>query len=344
MKNKKWYSIKAEADRADIYIFGEVGMWGVSAQDFISSMNEHKGKALNIHINSEGGSVFDGQAIHSALKSHDAHVKVSVEGLAASIATVIALGGDEVEMTNNSLWMIHSPMVGAHGNKAELKKQIDLLDRVEETMLNVYTSKSNLDSKELSEMMENETWMNADEALEAGFIDSITDEVKVAANFDASKFKMKTENEILNVLNGLESNQVTNDNMNEESRNWFVAQFDKLASKLTGQADVEPTPEPVTVEPAVVEPVLEPTADPAQTNLEAQIAELTSERDALLEQAQVVSEEQVDYGAEMAAMKGRISELEATPSTVLSTQEPNVVTSPATEKSDWDKMADAIFD
>ena len=64
----------------------------------------------------------------------------------------------------------------------------------------------------------------------------------------------------------------------------------------------------------------------------------------MLEQAQVVSEEQVDYGAEMAAMKGRISELEATPSTVLSTQEPNVVTSPATEKSDWDKMADAIFD
>jgi ATP-dependent protease ClpP protease subunit len=339
--SKSWYSIKASADVVDVYLYGEIG-WDVSAKYFAEELRYYKGKPLHVHINSEGGSVFEGQIIHSALKSHDGFVKASIEGLCASISTIIAMGCDVVEMTSNSLYMIHSPAISAGGNKEELKKSVELLEKIEGQMISTYVEKTGLKAENVQSMLEEETWMNAEEALDMGFIDSIAEEVAVTASFDASKFKAKTEDEIREVLNGKKGNQINKDmDMTEENRNWIAAKFDSLVDLIKGNAEpvVEPTPSADPVEPAV-----EPTT-PSAEELQAQIESLTTERDELLEANRVATEEQVDYGAELETMRSRIAQLEATPSTALSTQEPNPTTpNPSNEDSDgWDNMAKEMF-
>ena len=105
--NKNWYNIQNKADKtADVYIFDEIGMWGVTAKDFISDIKDLKDTPINLHINSLGGDVFDGMAIYNVLKKRTATTTVYIEGIAASIATIISLGADEVIMAENSLFMI----------------------------------------------------------------------------------------------------------------------------------------------------------------------------------------------------------------------------------------------
>lgn len=190
MPEKKWYEIKAAAnDSAEIWIYEQIGedWWsgeGVTAKNFCKELAALKVTAIDLHINSPGGSVFDGQAIYNALKRHPANVTVYIDGIAASIASVIALAGNSVVMAANALFMIHNPWGMSQGSADDMRKYADLLDKVRETIVSVYREKCGLDDAAIIAAMDAETWMTAEEAQAFGFVDQIGDELKLAACFD----------------------------------------------------------------------------------------------------------------------------------------------------------------
>lgn len=195
---RKWYEIKAAAGGgapAEIFIYDYVGedFWGggIGAKAFIDELNAVTATQIDLHINSPGGSVFDGFAIFNAIRRHSAEVTSYVDGLAASIASVIALAGDRVLMAENALFMIHMPMGVACGTAAELRKTAEALDHIAESMLNTYEAKATLSRADLVAACEEETWYSAAEALEAGFADEIEEAQSLAAcsAFDLSGFK-----------------------------------------------------------------------------------------------------------------------------------------------------------
>lgn len=179
----KWFDIKAYTDKGDkekktynsidLYIYDEIGGYGVQANAFVKALNEYKdADTINVRINSGGGSVIAGSVIYNALKRHKGKVITHIDGLSASMASVIAMVGDEVRMAENALLMIHNPWTQSQGEADDLRKEADLLDKIKETLLTAY-KRSNYSEDELSELMDAETWFTAKEALESGFIDVI---------------------------------------------------------------------------------------------------------------------------------------------------------------------------
>jgi ATP-dependent Clp endopeptidase proteolytic subunit ClpP len=165
-------------DELTIDIFDVIGFdfWGdgISARSIQRSLTAHAdAKRILVRINSPGGEVFEGQAIFNLLRHAKAEVRVQIIGLAASMASIVALAGSHVEMAENALYMIHDPWVFAIGSADEMRKTASLLDKIKETALNVYEGASNLGRAELAELMSAETWMTAQEALDAGFVDAI---------------------------------------------------------------------------------------------------------------------------------------------------------------------------
>lgn len=190
MPNKSWFSIKASANNtAEILIYDEIGYWGVRAKDFASALKELNGiQQITLRINSPGGSVFDGAAIYNLLKSHSATIRVKIDGLAASMASVIAMAGDIIEMPENALMMIHNPWTYASGDADELRKSADVLDKIKKSILAAYAKKTGLSDDEISAMMDAETWLTGAEAAALGFVDDLTAAVEVENSFDLSQF------------------------------------------------------------------------------------------------------------------------------------------------------------
>lgn len=139
-------------------------------------------KELRVYINSDGGDVFAGQAIHSMLKRHKAKVVVYIDGLAASIASVIAMAGDVVRMPRNAMMMIHRAWTIALGNAAEFRKMADDLAKIDESIIAAYEEKSGMDRDRIIQMLDAETWMTAEDAIEYGFADEIEERKQVAAS------------------------------------------------------------------------------------------------------------------------------------------------------------------
>ena len=189
MNERKWYEIKnAGAASAEVWIYEQIGAdffsEGVSAKDFVREIAALKVTQLDVHINSPGGSVFDGQAIYNALRSHPAKVTSYVDGLAASIASVIALAADNVVMAGNALMMIHDPVGGAFGSSGDMRKMADILDTVAGTIAGVYVEKTGKPVDEVTAAMADETWFNAKEAVAFGLADEVAQPLDVAASFD----------------------------------------------------------------------------------------------------------------------------------------------------------------
>ena len=141
-------------------------------------------KTINLHINSPGGSVFEGIAIYNMLKQNKAHVNVYVDGLAASIASVIAMSGDAIFMPSNSMLMIHNPWTMAVGNASELRKQADDLDKITESSIQTYLNQAGdkLDEEALRQLMDDETWLTAKEAVDYGLATEVIEANKAAAS------------------------------------------------------------------------------------------------------------------------------------------------------------------
>lgn len=233
----KWFDIqnKANSETADIYIYSEVGGFDVNAKSFINELKAVKDKNIDVHINSLGGSVFDGLAIYNALKTHPLKVVTKVEGICASIASVIAMAGDQIEMAENSLFMIHNPFAMSGGDANELRKTADILDKIRNEIADIYASKSKHDSQHYINLMDVETWFNSSETLELGLANTITQSLKIENNYDISKFQNITDKKINDII--YKSNQKV---MAENTQNDDVVSNDatllgKIKSMLGGQ-------------------------------------------------------------------------------------------------------------
>ena len=193
---QKFWQMKALAQgEAEIWIYEMIGYdwWtggGITAKSFSDDL-----KALGdlnkiiLRINSPGGDVFDGNAIYNILKSHQAEVEVHIDGLAASIASVIAMAGNKVIMPENAMIMIHNPWACGCGEADDLRKMADSLDKIRESIVATYLTRTSLSKEVLIQMMDDETWMTADEAVNNGFADEQVESVKAAASFKMGYFK-----------------------------------------------------------------------------------------------------------------------------------------------------------
>ncbi|HEY3308540.1 MAG TPA: head maturation protease, ClpP-related [Desulfuromonadaceae bacterium] len=189
MSSKSWFKFENKStDNPTIYIYDEVSAYGVNAKDFIGELNSIKSGIINLRINSPGGCVFDGITIHNALKQHPSKVHVQVDGLAASIASVIAMAGDQVRMAKNSFMMIHNAWALTAGNAGDMRKLADTLDKIDGTLVNTYHDKTGRTEQDIKSMMAAETWMTADEAMQKGFCDFVGDPAEIKARFNLSKF------------------------------------------------------------------------------------------------------------------------------------------------------------
>ncbi|WP_263080069.1 Clp protease ClpP [Endozoicomonas sp. Mp262] len=194
-KSRAWYSLKNQSGQpAELLIYDVIGDWaGLSARQLVNTLKDIEADEITVRINSPGGSVFDGIAIYNALRYHKAHIHVRIEGLAASIASVIAMAGDTIHMAENALLMIHNPFSWVGGDAEELRKMADMLDKTTEVIAQTYCSQCALEPEEVKELMDEETWFTAEEANQKGLVDAIDSPVKIAASFDLSGFNKAPE-------------------------------------------------------------------------------------------------------------------------------------------------------
>jgi ATP-dependent protease ClpP protease subunit len=183
---KTWFKIENKADKAEIFIYEEIGedFWtggGITAKNFQKELAEIKAGQIDLHINSPGGQVFEGLTIHNLLKNHPANVTTYIDGLAASIASVIALAGDKVVMAENALFMIHKASGMVMGTSDDMRDFAEKLDKVNGSIATTYMGKTKKEEAEINDLMAAETWMTATEALDFGFVDEIAGEADMAA-------------------------------------------------------------------------------------------------------------------------------------------------------------------
>lgn len=165
----------------DVGIYGEIG-YDIDAKTFLEALKIIPQDAVvNFHVNSVGGTVWDGIAIYNAIKQMPCKKNVFVDGLAASIASVIAMAGDTVHMCIGSMMMIHNAWTFAAGDAEELSKQADALKKVNESLLDIYEESTMLDREQLAELMKAETWLTAAEAVEYGFATTMDEALTAAA-------------------------------------------------------------------------------------------------------------------------------------------------------------------
>lgn len=198
---KSWFSITNKSEAlAEIQIYEEIGLYGVSAKDFIDQLKAVGPRKILLRINSPGGSIFDGLAIYNQLLDHPPGVEVRIDGLAASMASVIAMAGAPVRIAENALVMIHNPNGVAAGDSETMRSLADLLDKLRGSIITAYERKTGLSSTKLTAMMEAETWLTAEEAKDLRFVDEVTPPLKVAATFDTKKFRNAPRSNPMNIL------------------------------------------------------------------------------------------------------------------------------------------------
>ena len=171
-----WCRIEnAHAEEATVYIYDEIGYWGTSAQAFVDQLNGITAPKLLVQINSPGGEVWDGIAIHTALASSKAHVTTFNTGLAASAASFIMMAGDTIKQARNATMMIHEASGFVWGNKREMRQQAALMEKVDNNIADMYQMQAGGTVEGWLEAMEAESWYTGKEALAAGLIDEMTD-------------------------------------------------------------------------------------------------------------------------------------------------------------------------
>lgn len=172
---KRYYSLYQEGETADLYIYGDITSFrllnsDVSSYSLSQELKELKDvEQINVYINSYGGEVAEGLAIYNALKRHSANVTTIADGFACSIASVIFAAGDERLMSEASLLMIHNAWSYANGDSNDLRKQADDLEKITQASIKSYMSITNSSEEKIKQMMDEETWLDGNEAIELGF-------------------------------------------------------------------------------------------------------------------------------------------------------------------------------
>lgn len=206
---KKYYALETNGKEVDIYIFGDITSWEWLESD-VSSYTLSKElqtlpadiETINVRINSYGGEVAEGLAIYNTLRRHKAKIRTFCDGFACSIASVIFMAGDERIMSNASLLMIHNAWMVTAGNAAQLRKDADDLEKITQASINAYMERINITEDKLKELLDAESWLLPNEALEMGFATSVTSETatnKAAASAKKALFNRLSRSNAMTV-------------------------------------------------------------------------------------------------------------------------------------------------
>lgn len=243
------YKIKqsGELRTLELYLYGEIEGdyydWlqdkffeSTTSANYIKKTLDEAGNidVINVYINSIGGNVDEGIAIHNILKRHPATVNVCIDAFAYSIASVIAMAGDKVKMPSNTTMMIHNAMRGCYGNSAQLRKSADDLDVINEASCNSYLVKSNgkIDKETLVSMLDAETYLTAEMAVKYGFADEIVNPINLADSVDIIQQAQQKKNpnakmafDTLNASKIPINNGSTEEYTEQTANEWFAGLF-----------------------------------------------------------------------------------------------------------------------
>ncbi|HCJ7663125.1 TPA: Clp protease ClpP [Pseudomonas aeruginosa] len=188
---ESWYSIKAlSRGVAEILLYDEIGAWGITAQQFARELKALGDLTLiSLRVHSPGGDVFEGTAIYNLLKHHPARVEGYVDGLAASMATVVLMSCDVIHIPENAMMMVHRPWGIQGGEADDMRRYADLLEKIEGTMVAAYMVKTGKSEEDIKALLKAETWMDGREAVEAGFADQLTEPLAAAAQLTSKRMK-----------------------------------------------------------------------------------------------------------------------------------------------------------
>lgn len=226
-ENKKYWEFKMQANNeADLYLYIEIAWWGGgysahSAQSFKDELDSLGNiDILNIYINSPGGDVFEGNTIFNMLTRKKYTKNVYIDGVAASIASIIAMAGDKIIMPSNSMMMIHNARGGVYGTSEEMRNQADLVDRLTENARTTYVDRSNgkLDLDTVTELMNNETWLTAQECYDYGLCDEIVGAKQVVARWNGNFFNAQNYKNVPNTVLKMTVNEKTVSPMDEATK------------------------------------------------------------------------------------------------------------------------------
>lgn len=171
---KKFYSLYSSEKEADLYIFGDITTWPLDEKDrdaygIVKELQALDVETIKVHINSYGGDVSEGLAIYNTLKNSKSEIVTMCDGFACSAASVIFMAGDERIVNEASMLMIHNPWTLARGNADDFRKQAEDLDKIAQASVNAYMSKVNISEEELKQLLNDETWLTAQECVDMGF-------------------------------------------------------------------------------------------------------------------------------------------------------------------------------
>lgn len=290
MKNS--LNFKCEGNAIEIKIYGDIGdnFWEKWEKEYLGEERDDEqvqnldelnallkknsnAATIDIYINSNGGDVFDGVAMLNVLKRHKAYKRVHIDGFACSIASVIAMCGNQIIMPKSSMMMIHNPWTVAMGNAKELRKVADDLDKINETIKNAYRSKMKISDEKLTELMDAESYLTADECLEYGLCTKVVednedtqDNVNVALDQITNLFqnKLDTLRKIQSCVKDIEQDVEPTEN------------GEAGAGEPSGIEPEQPEQEEPKVEPEKVEPEQaegEPTIEPKEEGIENTVQE-----------------------------------------------------------------------
>lgn len=232
--------------KSEININDTIGFWGLSHQDFSNQLNELQGKDIQLNIASYGGVVADAFAIYNSLRSHTGKITANIYGDSASAATFIAMAADEIRMADNVLFLVHNVQGVAIGDTEEMKKTIDVMDKLNKNIVNVYKKRTGLTSSKVKKFMNNEEWWTAKETKDNGFIDKIVEPSEIInreetlMNCVDERLKEKLVNKLTNI------NQTTMAE-NEKEVSKIDALIDGMANIFNKKEEVKETEKVVEV-------------------------------------------------------------------------------------------------
>ena len=269
------FKIYSKGEDATIEVLGSIGeSWfeeGTTLNSVKSEIENLKARNITLKISSLGGDAFEGLAIHDLLKSSKKKVTAEIIGATASAGTIVAVGADNIKISENALFLVHNAWTVAQGNADDLRKQAENLETVDNRMVSIYMNKTKQKEEDVRYLMKEDKWIDANEAKEFGFVDAITEPVKVSAS---------TINAINNSkeLPNIEENKINikkEFKMTEENKSWFAEQFETIKASLTKKEEAKE------VEPIQEETISKKEVDAQLTEINAMISDLKSSNEEL---------------------------------------------------------------
>lgn len=196
-KGRGRFAVEAIADEATVFLYDMIvdseadAQWwgGVAAESFVQQIAALEVGTIHLRVNSPGGSVFAGRSMETALRQHKARVIAHVDGLAASAASFVIMGADEIEMSPGAFLMIHKAWTISWGNSDDLRHEAGVLEQIDASLVATYARRTGIDAERVAEMLSAETWIEAADAVKQGFADRVAEEpVKAASAWDLSAY------------------------------------------------------------------------------------------------------------------------------------------------------------